>query len=238
MAKFQDFGEDTFRKLSSARDRLAYIKDMARVSSYPADQELYGMGIDLKDVAGKTIIDIGSGASDVVDLLLKSGANAFGIDPVYLGSLVEIEARAMFNHTLLIPTYSKKYLSEIQQARQRFLKSFRRNRERYLGESVTGMPSIPDGSVDIALSANFMTSYLSCDLVLYREGVEAVLRKLKLGGALYMSPYNQAGPAKVLGGDKLRNQQTIEVELQQSGRVVITKPRIANITTGIITRIK
>lgn len=176
-------------------------------------------------VEGKTILDLGAGASETVIELQKRGANAIAVDYRYqnLNSLqLSIDQQLQKMRRRAIPGQPD-YQQKTNLARQAFFES----RDKQLITAIAGALPFKDNSVDIVYSIESVIPFLINNNEVFTNAIQEALRVLKPKGQLRLFPWNFDN----INGQKLtrylREQETgyrIEpVHALVSPRFVVTK---------------
>ena len=144
----------------------------------------------MADLNGFTYLEIGAGQNDIAATLRGRGARVTAVDPEYANpqKLDQRVSDWVAQHDNNVP---QEVLDELSRGRQRFRDDFQKHRGDYIAAFSTNLSSVPDGSVDLALShfcISPVVSPRSKDLV---RSLEQLIRKLKPGvGVAKIYPFD------------------------------------------------
>lgn len=154
----------------------------------------------LQQMTEGTVVEVGSGVSNVVDELLSRGVEAYGIDPIYGLSHDEVSAR--FNEfigRMYSPIEQMMQEGDVDSLRnrikvvntfQQFLRSWEENPECYLPATATeAIVPIEFESADIVFSYFGILKTLSGHPTLLSAAISRSLSWLKPGGQLILMPF-------------------------------------------------
>jgi SAM-dependent methyltransferase len=197
--------EDTREALrsGSAQDQSEVIDRIIDVSCNPGRACRDAIGVDVEGLAGKRVVDIGSGLSDFVALANENGANAFGVDLAYADKTrLKEKGRAFLDEVAgpyaksKLPKYQKPIIghdildrqTQIMEdlnggSMQRALADIERNPASYVAANCLSLP-FPNGTFDLATSNCFLTSTAGAAREFLIESVLEAMRVLKRGSSL------------------------------------------------------
>ena len=139
------------------------------------------------ELQGKSILDIGGGASDMTALLLELGADAFAIDPRYDESWNSLAREAQVDAVNCVGM-SECDLREYRRVAQCFVVSAEQAPDRYVTAFATKLP-FPDEQFDIVCSVYCLTSFLSYRRSIFLQAMNEALRVAKPTGTLHLYPF-------------------------------------------------
>lgn len=136
-------------------------------------------------VEGLRILDVGAGASDATAELLRFGADAYAIDPLFR-SKSELRGKVKKHNRLVVDKTDLKI--ERANAIERFAQSIKKNPERYVQASATSIP-FEENFFDIVYSRIAILPYLDFDIEILTQAIQECLRVTKPGGSIRLFPY-------------------------------------------------
>lgn len=136
------------------------------------------------DVSGLRVLDIGSGASTVVEGLSRKGAQAYGIDPIYTS---KGQIFASYQRSIKKGNTDPDFASSLERSVEKFIANRLRS-GRYIAASATDLP-FRDSSIDLIYSHQCLSAFLIRDRGVFLRAIEEAMRVLKSGGQLRIHPW-------------------------------------------------
>ncbi len=144
-----------------------------------------------KDVKGLNILDVGGSGSNLSANLIRSGANAYSIDPAY----ENIPAMYQRIRKGLTPQfYPPTEIKLIQQTLIDFMDSAKKHPKRYIAGYASDMSMFADNLFDIITSINTLTAYLDVNAPILNKSFNECLKKLRPGGVILSVPFLKQNP--------------------------------------------
>lgn len=216
--------------MSTILDRERAIAEESFASAVP--YEIADEYIHFPDnLVGKTVVDIGAGASDVSAVLRRVGSDPWAIDPRYgdikgLRRSVDQFLTGRLNMVNDVAWQRGGPLREMMEGNKRYADCSRRAKDRFLWdydkvrssrylEAYAGSIPLGDNFADFCFSLQCVSKFLIEDWEVFKNAVFEALRILKPGGQLKLQPW--LGGTIDWNGVRVRNARELQRLLSREG---------------------
>jgi SAM-dependent methyltransferase len=184
-----------------------------------------------KSLSNKTVLDVGSGCSDLVSWTSKRGATAYGVDIGYTDYPELIDKSQLFLdlcRSNFDPT-GRGFVKDSVRARKRFQSDFQANPGHYIAASGENLP-FNDASFEHVFSHNFLASEAAMYPEFLGRCLSEALRVLKPKGTLHIGTLNPNGQSDyLLDKEFLESKSNINTALERAKETRIVS-KLARLT--------
>lgn len=141
-------------------------------------------------VRGLKILDVCAGESDLTAYLSEMGAESYALDLLY--DQPDYLHERVINHYIGIPQTDPRYniavgVLESRPQQERFYRSFRKERDKYIAGSVHKIP-FPSNFFDYVLSYNGVFGVTQENFPFLQLSIEECIRVVAIGGQIQLGP--------------------------------------------------
>jgi len=167
--------------------------------------------LNLKDLVGKTVLDVASGVSSFCAEADARGIRVTSFDPIYsltpekIAERCEPDLQSVFRAIGSVPTYRWTYYKNPEHMRElrkrassTFLLDYQTHPERYVAGALPKLP-FADDSFDMTLVSYFLFAYqdrLSCEF--HRDSILEIMRVTRSEARIYPTVTFEAEPSHYL----------------------------------------
>lgn len=140
----------------------------------------------------KSVLDVGAGASGFVPHLLSRGVDAYALDPKFVpGRYMDLVADVRAYHTSRAGLVGTPPIMEMTLSA--FTESVAQHPDRYVYGYASKLPW-PDNRFDVVVSSQLHIKYLIAKPEVFNQSMRELVRVLKPGGMLKISPSPKIDP--------------------------------------------